>query len=88
MGCKYPVTGGTSRRERLVLDEYVGHYNMHVRTADFGSTLQMVSSAGSAARSDVARGWADYFVSTHARGAWLLHEYLHPTTSGEDDGTS
>jgi hypothetical protein len=53
---------------------------MHVRTADVGSTLQMASSAESArARSDVARGWADYFVSTHARRAWLLHEYLHPT---------
>src|SRR5450759_3472767 len=43
-------------------------------------TLQMASSAESArARSDVARGWADYFVSTHACRAWLLHEYLHPT---------
>src|SRR5450759_5293824 len=53
---------------------------MHVRTADFGSTLQMASSARSArARSDVTRGWADYFVSTHACRAWLLHEYLHPT---------
>jgi hypothetical protein len=52
---------------------------MHVRC---GSSLQMASSARSArARSDVARGSAEYFASIHACPVWLPHEYLHPTGS-------
>lgn len=33
-------------------------------------------------------GSADYFVSTHARRAWWLHEYLHPTARLAENGVT
>ena len=66
----------------LVLTSMSTTTTMHVRTAAFGSSLQMASSARSArARSDVARGSAESFASIHACPVWLPHEYLHPTGS-------